>query len=205
MMLNLSLDSNVLRNKLKFAIEYDGFDHETKDPGSTIANSDIGRIKQVLINLISNSYKFTQKGGIFVTISQEKLFDFESFEYQSILRFTVKDTGIGIPHEKQANLFKIFGKIAQSNKKINVEGSGLGLNISKKLVKALGGRIDLNSEEKKGTEVTFTVKNHPQPQRTEPREISLNFETSSGSYNISEELISIHRLNKIHKFCPQES
>jgi signal transduction histidine kinase/CheY-like chemotaxis protein len=109
------------------------------------------RIKQILINLISNSIKFTNNGSI--TISIEKNINQEK---KWNLLFKVIDTGIGIKKEDQARLFQPYAQVeALINK--SSEGTGLGLTISKKLVKAMGGEIWLDSEEGKGTTVSFTL------------------------------------------------
>ncbi|CAI2387204.1 unnamed protein product [Moneuplotes crassus] len=141
------------QKKLDFEISYINCCPET------IAVSDIGRVKQILINLISNCFKFTQCGGISVKICELRELEMQTFESHSYFKFIVEDTGIGIAKENQKNLFQIFGKLDQDDKNINGKGTGLGLNICKKLVEALGGTIELTSEETKGTEVTFTIRN----------------------------------------------
>ena len=102
--------------------------------------SDIGRIKQILMNLISNSFKFTQNGGIIVKI-RRKLevgeFDFKLVPY---LHFKVIDTGVGIAKNDIPYLFKMFGMINKYKNRLNNKGTGLGLTISKKLTESLGGK-----------------------------------------------------------------
>lgn len=115
--------------------------------------SDCNRIKQILINLVSNAFKFTQSGEIIVTISQ-----IEKHE-KSYLKFTVRDTGIGINKNSICKLFNLFEKL--SNKNLNACGTGIGLSISKMLVENLGGTIQAESEEGKWTKFTFTVENYP--------------------------------------------
>ncbi|CAI2382787.1 unnamed protein product [Moneuplotes crassus] len=153
------------QKKLDFEISY------TNCCPETIAVSDVGRVKQILINLISNCFKFTQRGSISVKISELRELEMETFESHSYFKFIVEDTGIGIAKENQKNLFQIFGKLDQDDKNINDKGTGLGLNICKKLVEALGGTIELTSEETKGTEVAFTIRNqveHIPPSRQRP-------------------------------------
>ena len=120
--------------------------------------SDIGRIKQILINLISNALKFTMEGRITLQIMKENIFNHNAFQRSKWLKFKVHDTGIGIDEKEVSNLFKLFGTINQHQNKLNSRGTGLGLAISKKIVESLGGTIRLKSIKNVGTKVTFTVK-----------------------------------------------
>lgn len=108
--------------------------------------SDINRIKQVLLNLISNSFKFTCEGSISVSLSIGS----NSLTVKGASRtlyISVKDTGAGIAEEEATHLFSIFGRYNSSkNKKVNCKGTGLGLAISKQLVNKMGGDIMLESE-----------------------------------------------------------
>jgi signal transduction histidine kinase len=119
-------------------------------------NSDSGRIKQILINLISNSFKFTSRG--YISLKIEHLVERSFVPKAKHLRFIVEDTGIGISINYQANLFKVFGMVQKHRDSFNCRGTGLGLTISQKLANLLGGEITLESEEEKGTKVSFTVK-----------------------------------------------
>ncbi|WP_372760741.1 two-component sensor histidine kinase BarA [Pseudoalteromonas sp.] len=115
-------------------------DHLTGDPT---------RFKQVLINLISNAIKFTEKGAIKVDISHRLLDE----ERASIL-VSVADTGVGIAADKQDTLFTAFGQ-ADSSITRKFGGTGLGLIITKHIVEAMNGRITLNSAPGHGTCFTF--------------------------------------------------
>ncbi|EDP95634.1 ATP-binding protein [Kordia algicida OT-1] len=110
------------------------------------------KISQILINLISNAIKFT-KGGT-IRISVEKL---EETAEEVLLHFCVQDTGIGIPKEKQEKVFEMF---SQNYDEINeqYQGSGLGLSIVKKLLKAYDSDIHLESKENVGTTFTFDIR-----------------------------------------------
>ena len=119
--------------------------------------SDIGRIKQVLINLILNSCKFTSKGMITLNVEKEHAFSHNSFEIWNYLVFRVQDTGIGIDEKDIPLLFKLFSTLSSHND-LNSRGTGLGLPISKKIVESLGGTIRLKSRQHYGTWVMFTVK-----------------------------------------------
>ncbi|MBL7699173.1 MAG: response regulator [Chitinophagaceae bacterium] len=107
------------------------------------------RLEQVLKNLISNAIKFTSKG-------QVDLFVKKTSTGGNALVFTVKDTGIGIPAEKQALIFDAFQQADGSTRR-QYGGTGLGLSISKQLAKLLGGKIELESEPGKGSEFHLTV------------------------------------------------
>jgi PAS domain S-box-containing protein len=110
---------------------------------------DRNRLKQILLNLIGNSIKFTHKGGITVKV--------EVFEEKGHCQFSVIDTGIGISKEKQAKLFQKFVQ-ADGTTTRKYGGTGLGLAITKSLVEMMGGVIELFSEgEGKGTTVIFTI------------------------------------------------
>jgi signal transduction histidine kinase len=110
--------------------------------------SDHGRIKQVLINLLSNALKFTQKGSIKVKITETE---------SKKLKFVVCDTGVGIPLNDQRKLFKMFSMLDQHKNKLNQKGTGIGLAISKKIVESLEGNIMVESEVGKYSKFTFTV------------------------------------------------
>ena len=117
---------------------------------ATHFNSDMGRIKQVLMNLISNSFKFTDKGGIDLRVRLRHT------ERGRWLEFTVSDTGTGISSEDAQHLFKMF-TVIKKNREFNMRGTGLGLTISKRLVESMGGQINITSEERKGTDAHFTI------------------------------------------------
>src|SRR5690606_11490167 len=104
---------------------------------------DAQRLKQIFNNLISNALKFTPEGGT-VTLS--------AYPQGEQVAFRVSDTGIGIPRESLSRLFAGFDQVRQ-----NHGGTGLGLMISKHLVEAHGGSIQVSSELGKGTAFTFTL------------------------------------------------
>lgn len=107
------------------------------------------------MNLISNSFKFTNRGGIDIYIDVKSHSD-ASGERHRFLKFKVIDTGVGISREHSKNLFRMFNVLKRDT--LNSRGTGLGLTISKKLTELLGGEIKVKSEENKGTEISFTIK-----------------------------------------------
>ena len=110
------------------------------------------RLKQVLINLISNAYKFTNKNGkIKVSVVQTM-----SNEKTAYFKFIVSDTGIGMSDEIKEKLFTPFEQESLAISR-QYGGSGLGLSIAKSLVEIMGGEIDVKSEKGKGTVLTVTI------------------------------------------------
>jgi signal transduction histidine kinase/CheY-like chemotaxis protein/HAMP domain-containing protein len=121
----------------------------------SLIETDKMRLEQVLKNLLSNALKFTSKGSVHLSIST--LAGNESF-----VAFSVKDTGIGIPREKQHLVFEAFQQADGSTRR-KFGGTGLGLSISRELTKLLGGEIKLESEAGKGSEFVVYVPVHKQP------------------------------------------
>jgi PAS domain S-box-containing protein len=115
-------------------------------------SGDPGRLRQVLLNLAGNALKFTEHGEISVRAGLV-----EETETDAVVRFSVKDTGIGIAAEKHALLFEKFTQADASTTR-RYGGTGLGLAISKRLVELMGGEISLVSEEGRGSEFWFNVR-----------------------------------------------
>ena len=109
------------------------------------------RLRQILINLAGNSLKFTEKGEIAINVKILKRED-----EKVSLHFTVKDTGIGIPKEKQAKIFESFSQVDSSTTR-KYGGTGLGLSICKQLAEQMGGKIWVESEVSKGSTFHFTL------------------------------------------------
>ena len=116
-----------------------------------LVSGDQGRIRQVLLSLLDNGLKFTKTGSVQVCVSNE------SIQKNGVtIRFTVIDTGIGIPKERFPHIFQSFFQIDSSTSRI-YGGIGIGLSISKKLVELMGGTIGVNSDVGKGTTFWFCI------------------------------------------------
>ncbi len=108
---------------------------------------DPNRLRQVLINLLGNAIKFTEKGEVLLTVEKDE---------GPYLRFLVRDTGPGIPEDKHGLLFQSFSQVDSSSTRKH-GGTGLGLAISKKLVELMGGTIGLISTSEDGSTFSFTI------------------------------------------------
>ena len=125
------------------------YDVQPDAPESLIG--DPGRIRQILVNLIGNAIKFTERGEILVSVAQES----ENAD-KICLHLSVADTGIGIPPEAQKKIFEAFSQADGSTTR-KFGGTGLGLTISTRLVEMMGGRIWVESEPGKGSTFHFTA------------------------------------------------
>jgi PAS domain S-box-containing protein len=118
---------------------------------------DVTRLRQVLVNLVNNALKFTEKGEVYISVSKVKQND-DLFE----LQFSVKDTGIGIPADKIERLFKAFSQVDTSITR-KYGGTGLGLVICTRLIGLMGGKMWVESQEGKGSTFFFTIKTRSSP------------------------------------------
>jgi len=105
------------------------------------------RLSQILLNLLSNAVKFTEKGRVTLTVVRDS--------NENRIRFSVADTGIGIPKELLADVFEPFQQVGTLSRKIG--GTGLGLSISRQLVALMGGELQVESRVGEGSEFTFDL------------------------------------------------
>ncbi|MGJ8572399.1 MAG: response regulator [Hoeflea sp.] len=116
---------------------------------------DPGRIRQILTNLVGNAVKFTEHGHVMVEINWRKV-EAETAADRLAISIDVRDTGMGIPADKQATIFEKFSQVDGSSTRKH-EGTGLGLAIATRLVELMGGKIKLESEVGVGSTFSFTV------------------------------------------------
>lgn len=117
----------------------------------SVLYGDMKRFQQVLLNILTNAAKYTQEGSVTLTVQME-----QAEEDEILLRVSVEDTGIGIRKEDLEHLYDSFRRVdAEKNRKI--EGSGLGLSITKQLLDLMGGEISVDSIYTKGSTFTVTV------------------------------------------------
>lgn len=125
-----------------------------KDLPETVLGDEV-KIRQVLSNLLFNAIKFTEKGFIRVDVERADFsYSINSEDYP--LKFTVYDTGVGVPVDKQEIIFEPFIQVDNSNRR-KYSGSGLGLAISKKLIERMRGRIGVESNEDGGSSFSFLI------------------------------------------------
>lgn len=136
--------SKALEKKLSFR-------YTIQDKVPRMVKGDITRLRQILVNLLGNAIKFTHEGEIllFVSYKEKKILHHE-------ILFSVKDTGIGISHDKIEYLFETFSQVDSSTTR-KYGGTGLGLAITKKLVNLMGGSIKVESEKGKGSTFSFSL------------------------------------------------
>lgn len=135
--------------QIQTAKEHIEWIYETDETEHCI-KTDPDRLRQILTNLITNAFKFTHKGSVKMSYTLEK----------GMVRFYIKDTGIGIASEDLKKIFVRFQQADISSTR-KYGGTGLGLAISKSLVKLLGGAIHVKSEPNKGSEFVFTLPDEP--------------------------------------------
>ena len=127
---------------------------DTKDVIDRMVIGDSHRLKQILINLVNNAFKFTHRGEVSLTVGSKYITD-----SKLLMSFTIKDTGIGIAPENIDKLFEVFTQEDSSTTR-HFGGTGLGLSICKKLAQLMGGNITVISEKGAGSTFTATVELH---------------------------------------------
>lgn len=170
---------------------------------------DPARLRQILVNLISNAIKFTKEGEVVVSVKEE----LKTTEGIS-LQFTVKDTGIGVAKDKQQIIFDAFAQ-ADGSMARKFGGTGLGLSISRQFTELMGGRIWVESEANQGSQFHFTVKLGLDPQASEPQESTktvqfdmepvLVVDDNATTRRILEEMLKSWNLNVVKADCSEEA
>ncbi|MBI5014356.1 MAG: PAS domain S-box protein [Deltaproteobacteria bacterium] len=128
--------------------------HRVDPSVPAVVSGDEGRLRQVLINLVGNAVKFTERGGVTLTMRLDPAPT--ARPGRVCLCFEVRDTGIGIPPENLSSVFESFSRATRSTH-VKYGGTGLGLAISKHLAALMGGEVWIESEPGKGTLVSFTA------------------------------------------------
>ena len=125
---------------------------------------DLGRLRQIVVNLVGNAIKFTAEGEVVLDVECEsQSADESSSKEQAVLHFAVRDTGIGIPEDKQATIFDAFEQVDRTTTR-RFGGTGLGLSITSKLVGCMNGRIWVESTVDRGSTFHFTAQFEPAPE-----------------------------------------
>jgi two-component system sensor histidine kinase/response regulator len=137
-------------------------------------SGDSSRLRQIILNLVGNALKFTEKGEVKVIARTEA-----DGANEPNLHFTVSDTGIGIPPEKHGHIFKAFSQ-ADSSTTRKYGGTGLGLTISSRLVEIMGGKMWVESEVGKGSRFHFTMRLPPVEAHVVQNPSALSFQALQG-------------------------
>ncbi|MDH6371240.1 two-component system chemotaxis sensor kinase CheA [Paenibacillus sp. PastF-3] len=171
----------------------------------TLFYSDAQRVRQIIINLLSNAFKFTAKGSVILEIrlaTKDELVKLGNLETGLFIAFAIKDTGIGIPYAKQSIIFEAFQQ-ADGNTERQYGGTGLGLSISRELAILLGGRITVESQVGMGSVFTvylpLKLQDNPSLEETTEKVVDLSHEeegsvalAAATSENISSDFTSLN-------------
>ena len=170
---------------------------------------DPGRLRQVIINLVGNGIKFTQSGEVVLDVECES-----RSEKQATLRFSVSDTGIGIPEDKLTHVFDAFEQVDTSTTR-QFGGTGLGLAITTRIVELMGGHVSVTSSLGEGSVFSFTVQfdlaqngvrrfQLPKPEQLTGMRV-LIVDDNSTNQRILEEMLSVHQMQPVAVGSAQEA
>ena len=129
-----------------------------------VIHTDVKRVWQIMKNLLSNAFKFTEKGGVTLSMYRpepDTVFPVSGLTPENTVAFAVTDTGIGIPRDKHGLIFQAFQQ-ADGTTSRKYGGTGLGLSISREFAKALGGEIQVESEPDKGSSFILFLPENPE-------------------------------------------
>jgi signal transduction histidine kinase/CheY-like chemotaxis protein len=175
MTFNISDEITTIMNSLQFIANRNNNDLvaeiDTDIPEFIIG--DKLRLSQIFMNLVSNALKFTKNGEVVISVRLEKIEGKMNF-----IRFTVKDTGIGIAKQDQDKIFEKFVQIERKND--DYQGTGLGLSIVKRLIAVFGSEIHIESSENVGTQFTFTIGFEVDPKKSAEIINNIEVDLSSG-------------------------
>lgn len=178
MQLSSVITAKVDQNKVNFNINI------SKDVPKFLIGDEL-KIYQILMNLLSNAVKYTDEGYINFNISSENVGD------MATLKFVVADTGIGIKESDYDKLFVKFSRIHNQENYKSIEGTGLGLVITKKLVELLGGTIEFTSKYKEGTTFIVTLPQKIDYSAIENEEVNTQTKVSVGNVHFDGSLYDI--------------
>ena len=143
-------------------------------------NIDEHRLSQIISNLLSNAIKFTESGSVNLSINA-----LEAKKGSTLLEFKIRDTGIGIPKEKQELIFQKYNQITSSINYLSTQsGTGLGLSIAKKLTELMNGNIGLESEDSKGSTFWIKIEVPVGDQENTIENISINTNIEKYNFNV---------------------
>lgn len=125
-------------------------------PDLPLVHADRRRVRQILLNLLSNATKFTEEGTITLRLRRAESYDAQSQRLEPFVEISVIDTGIGIPEDRQDDIFEEFTQVDGSSTR-RASGTGLGLPLTKKLVELHNGKIWIESEPDKGSKFTVLL------------------------------------------------
>jgi signal transduction histidine kinase/CheY-like chemotaxis protein len=183
---------NNVHTIMQFKAEEKGLELKKDLPADELTiKGDATRLRQILINLIGNAIKFTEKGLVTTTIRSEKT------EGKLNMHFTVSDTGIGIDEDSMGKIFESFEQ-AYSDTSRKFGGTGLGLSISKKLVELHNGKIWVESEKGKGSRFHFTIAYEMAAQKIETNHAeNTNTSIAAGLKGINILLVEDNQFNAV--------
>lgn len=148
-----SLQLEEMKDQMQYLAEAKGLQYFCESDADIPFYSDRKKIRQILVNLISNAIKYTKKGEVWVSVTQEA--DILRPDNATIT-LSVKDTGIGIPEDQIGTLFKAYQRVRET-KNIDIQGTGIGLALVWELVTLLNGKIHVTSTYGQGSHFTVTI------------------------------------------------